>query len=295
VDLGCDGPTNSACTCASGGRNSPPISSVRLRQRKRLLLPIRWTGYTLDSVGRRRSTTIVCGLLADCLRTKQDQLDPTVEALPVCGSAFWIPLFVFLFAAVYFLMDGTTSNAFSEPDDPAGCLVFTGDGVDDRRVQRHCRTRGVGPALTTVQTVGDPLPTTCLPFREPVIEATPTRSALWELPPRRAGWSRCRRDRLGAACSAPSPPRRGNRAQPTRRGCGDDPRPGFSRASPTTTTLTAADEVGRGRGQLGCRRRRAGAQSSRATLVHVDLLRANEETAPRWRRRWRRPALGARP
>ena len=79
--------------------------------------------------------------------------------------AFWIPLFVFLFAAVYFLMDGTTSNAFSEPDDPAGCLVFTGDGVDDRRVQRHCRTRGVGPALTTVQTVGDPLPTTCLPFR----------------------------------------------------------------------------------------------------------------------------------
>jgi hypothetical protein len=93
--------------------------------------------------------------------------------------AFSIPLFVFLFAAVYFLMDGTTSNAFSEPDDPAGCLVFTGDGVDDRRVQRHCRTRGVGPALTTVQTVGDPLPTTCLPFREPVIEATPTRSALW--------------------------------------------------------------------------------------------------------------------
>jgi hypothetical protein len=35
-----------------------------------------------------------------------------VEALPVAPFAFSIPLFVFLFATMYFLIEGTTSNAF---------------------------------------------------------------------------------------------------------------------------------------------------------------------------------------
>jgi hypothetical protein len=121
-------------------------------------------------------------------------IDVQVEALPAATFAFSIPLFVFLFAAMYVLMDGTTSNAFPKPDDPAGCLVFTGDGVDDRGVQRHCRTLGVGPALTTAQTVGDPLrrsfcrsaSPSARPLRRAAhsgSDAGPPAASLWPRPP----------------------------------------------------------------------------------------------------------------